>query len=71
MRTDKTNTRENDEHQKPSHKERIDLNHADSSTEEDKAIKQHSDQDLQDIDRNLNEQMGGTDNTVTSEPNHI
>ena len=51
--------------------ERIDLNNYDRPGENDQALKQHTDQDLGDLDRNLDEQMGASDNTVFSEPNHI
>jgi hypothetical protein len=49
--------------------ERIDLNNYDRKSND--ALRNHSDQNIKDIDRNLNEQMGGTDDTVASEPNHI
>jgi hypothetical protein len=49
--------------------ERIDLN--DYNRKEGDALREHSDESIKDVDRNLNEQMGGTDSTVTSEPNHV
>ena len=49
--------------------ERINLN--DYNDKEGNALKDHTDQSRKTIDRNLNEQMGGTDNTIASEPNHI
>lgn len=54
--------------QKEKQKERISLN---DTKREDKDLEKHSDKDLKNLDRNLNEQMGGTDATVTSEPNQI
>jgi hypothetical protein len=50
--------------------ERINLNDPDRK-EESNAIKEHSDKSIKDIDQNLDEQMGGTDSTVTSRPNNI
>lgn len=39
--------------------------------EETNSLKDHSGNSIKNVDRNLNEQMGGTDDTVTSEPNQI
>ena len=50
--------------------ERINLNDYDSNKGKD-SFHDHTDQSTTSLDRNLNEQIGGTDNTVTSEPNHI
>lgn len=49
--------------------ERIDLNNYNQKEEQD-ALKDHTDASIKSVDRNLNEQMGGTGNTVTGEPNH-
>jgi len=61
-------THHSSNNKKEKQSERINLN---DTKREDKDIDKHSDNDLKKVDRNLNEQMGGTDTTVTSEPNHI
>jgi hypothetical protein len=50
--------------------ERIHLNDY-NRKDESAALHEHPDESIKDVDRNLNEQMGGTDSTVTSEPNHV
>lgn len=65
MNPNKKNSKE-DEQPKD---ERINLNEH-VKKEDDAAIKEHSTQSIKDIDKNLDEQMGGTDSTVTSRPNY-
>jgi hypothetical protein len=55
---------------KQEEKERINLNDY-NRKDEDSASAEHSDQSIKDVARNLNEQIGGTDDTVTGEPNHV
>lgn len=49
--------------------ERINLN--DHNRDEEEDLRRRADEALSDLDRNLDEQFGGTGNTVTSKPNNI
>lgn len=49
--------------------ERIDLNNY-NRREESNAISEHSDQSIKNLDKTLDEDMGGTDSVVTSKPNY-
>jgi hypothetical protein len=51
-------------------KERINLNDYYRNDDSD-ILKQHSSNSGEGVERSLDEQMGGSDDTVTSEPNHI
>jgi hypothetical protein len=67
MNRNDNNPREQNEN-KP--KERINLNDYYRKDDSD-ILKQHSANSREGVERSLDEQMGGSDDTVTSEPNHI
>ena len=50
--------------------DRIDLNNYDRP-DEPGSLKKYTEEKIEDVDRNLNEQMGGDDDSVTTEPNRI
>ena len=50
--------------------DRINLNDY-NRKDEGEALKNHSDQSRETVDRNLDEQMGAPDDTVTGEPNNF
>jgi hypothetical protein len=58
--------------EKSSKKDEKEINPNDyNRKDEDSAVSEHSDQSIKDVALNLNEQIGGTDDTVTGEPNHV
>ncbi|MBO9681490.1 MAG: hypothetical protein J7502_02255 [Flavisolibacter sp.] len=67
MSRNDNNPREQNEN-KP--KERINLNDYYRKDDTD-ILKGHSSNSRQGVERSLDEQMGGSDDTVTGEPNHI
>jgi hypothetical protein len=57
-----------DQNKQTDQTERINLN--DYERTDDKGLREHTDDSLNDLDKNLNEQFGGTGKTVISKPNY-
>ena len=60
----------NKREEKENSPERINLNDYDRD-EQIRPFREQADRSIDNVNRNLNEQMGDTDDTVTGEPNHI